>query len=147
MIYLAEITRPNRADDVHVEFTVRDEAVVFVAQNGFTDDGYRIIGYQAGSGADALRPGSKALLRVLGETAPSETVFDSLADAQAAAAALAPSDGYALIDLEQPLGSAPSLLLAVRPALWRQYHQDEAGNPMYIAARANGWDRTDEDRF
>jgi hypothetical protein len=132
MRYLAEITKQLRADDLHVDFDNVNDAIIWIGQNGFTDDGYRVIAYDAGQGG-TLREGSKAVLEVDGVS----TEYDTLAKAQAAA----PDYGYRIIDLEQPVGSKSSILIEAMPSLT---HTTESE---YVASRANGWGRTDGDRF
>lgn len=156
MKYLVEFVKADRANDVYVEFDNLNEALIYVSQNGFTDDGYRIIKYRPGNGAQSLREweaydeegnqlpnvSAKAQLNVQGESSNSSTIYDTLAEAETARDALNASDGYQLIDLEQPVGRAPSILLDSRPSLW---HNEEESS--YVASRQNGHNRNDSDRF
>jgi hypothetical protein len=139
MRYIVEATKELRANDLHIEFDNLNDGLIWLAQNVFASDGYRIIKYQERSGV--LRAGSKAVVRAYKENEMTSTEYETIELAEAAIAALSDSDGYDLIDLEQPLGSAPSIIIGHRPALWTKYHES------YEGQRGNDWSRTDGDRY
>lgn len=136
---LVQITKAIRDDDLHVEFDNQLDALLFIAQNAFGPDGYRMFQWEPG-GAVALRENSKAVLRIYNEVEDTEVVYKVLEDALSAISFISPSDGYELIDLEQPLGSAPSIIIEARPTLWQR-----SATP--IASRENEHARADQDRF
>jgi len=141
-MFLVQITKQYREDDIHKTFTSELEATIFVMSNLKSDsdypemqDGYRIFSYNPGSGSE-LRPDSKALLRIYTE-ADSENIYDTIAEARSHITN--PSAGYDLIDLEQPVGSASSIIMESRPSLYSQNG--------VVASRRNTWDRSDPDRW
>lgn len=134
LMYLIEITAQTRDDDTHTTVDGLYSALILAGQNGLAPNGYRVIEYDGGSGGD-LRSGSKAVLR----SAAGETTYDTLAEAQLAASELDASAGYQIIDLEQPIGSAPSIIIEARP--------DLSSQDGVIAHRRNGWERDDADRW
>lgn len=76
---------------------------------------HSMIEYNAGTGG-ALRSGSKAVLRLTDVNGTTDTEYDTLAEAEAAKPG-DNKDGYVIIDLEQPVGSANSIILEHRPSL------------------------------
>jgi len=141
----------SQNDIVRMDFDNVTGCVIYISQNVFTDDGYRIVEYDDADMAETLRDGSKAVLRSYGNNnAYSQTQYDTYAEAQTAIAALSPSDGYELIDLEQPIGSAPSAIIQRRPALWNFNYANNDGSTgggSKIDQRVNGWGRTEQDRI
>lgn len=140
-MFLVQITKATRADDVHRTFENNLDAAICAA-NADDADGYRIIQYEPG-GATTLRANSRAMLRIHGEVADTEVVYDTLAEARTTINGISASEGYELIDLEQPLGSAPSIVVESRPALWQR-----VATP--IAQRENEHGRggeAEQDRF
>lgn len=139
MKYKTEITKDQRANDLANEFDSLTDAIIYISQNANADDGYRIIGYEDKSGS--LREGSFILLRCHCELTDTENTYETESEADTAISNLDDSDGYEKIDLEQPLGSAPSLVIDCRPSLWQRHHEE------YEASRPNNHSRVDTDRF
>lgn len=137
---LCEITKQTRAEDIHIEYASVMDAMIYISQNTVVDDGYRLIDYQSLPlpAETSLRPGSHAIVRAFLENETQEQEFETLELALIHLNSLNDSDGYELIDLEQPVGSSPSVLLSIRPSLW---------NAVAVASRQNAWGRTDTDRF
>lgn len=143
-MFLVQITKQHREDDIYNKvFSSEIEATIFVMGNLVADatypemyDGYRIFSYDPGTGG-SLRTNSKALLRIHGSQDTTEAIYDTIEEALVQTAN--PSVGYELIDLEQPVGSAPSIVIKRRPSLYSQNG--------VIASRSNTWDRTDADRW
>jgi len=145
MIHLVEVTKANRVDDIYIEYDNLNDALIYLSQNHFASNGYRIICYSSPE-ITTLRAGSKAQLMSYKESENTTVEYDTIALAQVAIDALADSDGYDLVDLEQPIGSASSILLSRRCSLHRD-SSDELANAEVCASRENGHLRTDMDRF
>jgi hypothetical protein len=97
------------------------EAAIEIARSS-TDETYSLRPYIVGKEidevfADEIREGSKIILRTKMAEGYEEKEFDSLAKAKEKVETLEDKDGYELIDLEDPKGSAPSKRLADRPSL------------------------------
>lgn len=140
MQYKVQITKETREQDLIQDFNTIVDAGIFISQNIESNDGYRIIEF-SNPALSTLREGSKAQLNVITETEFSTTLYDTLAEAQTAIDNLNDSDGYTLIDLEQPVGSVPSHIIKHKPSLW--ITEEES----YHALRENSWNRTDNDRI
>ena len=150
MIHI-EATKADRADDIsRFPCDNLNDSLIFVAQEEYRGAGYRIIEFKEGTGGE-LRAGSKAVLRHSGsDGTTTETEYDTLADAEAAIDLWHDSDGGELIDLEQPLGSAPSIVLWRQPRLWRvedEFGETDIAFGRVIGRRINEYGRTDQDRF
>jgi len=147
-----QVTAELSNDDVaRLDFDSKDDAIIEISQEYSKDDGYRIIEYEDYDMEEVLRSGSKAVLRTYKTGgAFAETEYNDYASADTAIDALHESDGYALIDLEQPLGSAPSKIIQARPPLWKDWYvpggQSSAPGQV-VALRVNGWGRTEDDRI
>lgn len=137
--YYAEITKDVRDNDI--PFVAYDNvigAAVYVSQNGLTDNGYRIVAYNAGEGRAGQGVGGSLELVTYEESAVNTTTPVDLAAADVTINALNASDGYRLI--WNP-ATGPSHLLEARPAAWKKYHES------YVDSRENGHGRTDTDRY
>lgn len=135
---LCEITKALRQDDAHIEFSSVLDAMIYISQNTVADDGYRLIEFQPGNGG-SLRENSVAVVRTYeASDATQQQTFNTIEEAQTFIDGLDDSDGYDLIDLEQPIGPAPSIINTHRPSLW---------SATSVASRQNAHGRNDGDRF
>ena len=139
MKYTVQITKDSVGADLVLDYDTKEEAIIECLSDPSmleSGDGYRLIGYDDGTGGD-LRDGSKALLRTVLDGAINEAQYNTKALAQAAANGLTLSAGYFIIDLEQPVGSAQSILLEARPSPYLSDHGS------YVASRVNEHSRSD----
>lgn len=120
-IMLMLIATPAYADyrmkigETYLEVPTDDPVVAAVElmqklqETGETE--YEVRKYDKAEGG--LRPGSIAILRL--DTGV-EITYETLEEAKAQASKLDAKTGYVIIDLEQPVGSAPSSIIERRPS-------------------------------
>ena len=150
---LIEITAALRANDLYILCDTKEDAIIFVSQEGFRNDGYRLIEYDEYTGLDAFvlpgAPDEKIVVRSSGsDGTTTEVDHATAAAARATINALDPSDGYLAFASWQGDGGAKRL--EQRPSLWRV--ADELGGDgiafgREVAKRANAHGRADTDRF
>lgn len=146
MTYATQLTKATRAEDVHREFVHELDAVIYAARAPDAD-GYRIFQWDVYTGlAEFTLPAGNYVLRsTVSSGATVDDPYATKAELLVARDALNPSDGYLIFASWADDGGARRL--EQRPCLWRVAQFGEVQSVGVIAERANGYGRTDGDRF